>query len=220
MEGKSLDDLHRMRGEMTQMDLTQSSILQNVLNRLDDECLIIIDGSLDGTINYLESLIEPDMTQTSALIQLRRLQDCGNNLYTQMMIFFEREDLFIDFVTLCMGASDHLSLPVSSPKFSKEASLLDILLELINPPINLIIWQKSDEKSKTCHIIYQGGREGSPIIHMHHRIGLDSHYDLMVESEQSFSSDPSLLRQIRMEKSQESSGFLMPSKRLKSNSML
>ena len=88
MEGKSLDDPHRMRGEKTQMDLTQSSILRNVLDRLDDECLIISDRSLDGTINYLKSLIEPNMSQTNALIELRRLQDCRNNLYTQMMIFF------------------------------------------------------------------------------------------------------------------------------------
>jgi len=175
-----LEEYHQY---LAKYDVEQQQLLKETLDNIDPARTLIPDRKLENVIDFLKDRATQTPAQIYALKSLLDFQKAHDNAQQKILNFFSEEAIYRDFVTEYIGGRGHLSFSVGSPTFEAAKSLLDVLLEIVTPPIQVYIWEPMAHDPKRAKIVYKGGTADTPLTHMLHQRGLESHFELMVEAD-------------------------------------
>jgi hypothetical protein len=164
------------------MDQKQAALLTSILDNIDPDRNLIPDRQFEKVMEYLRTSIHPDAkTQLSRMIEFQTQYHVKLN---EFRIFSQSEEIFKLFVEHYIGGEGQLSFSIGGIDFTRETSFLDAVIELMDPPISLYIWETISDNPNRVKNIYRGGRMDAPPTHIYHERGRETHFALMSEGKE------------------------------------
>lgn len=160
-------------------DEKKAELLSAALEVIDPDCELE-DRSFEALVGHLRG--KNDLS-TREERYLKRLIEFGTGYQDALKSFKQfcsEKRVYTSFINMCVASDNYqLSFAAGGLNFKRETSLLDAILQLIEPPINLYIWELEEEHSSKLKISYQHDSRTGNEFHVFYSEG---HFELMSRS--------------------------------------